>query len=107
MKASETNVANPAITRHQIRESVQQMIISGQRQPGTKLRQQGLAPLDEMTEKVPYDPARDVAFFTGDGPSLPLKAGGFMIFFPHDAHMPRIEDGTAAPLRKVVVKVAT
>ena len=43
MKESETNVATPGITRHQIRESVQQMIISGQRQPGTKLRQQELA----------------------------------------------------------------
>src|SRR2546430_6525705 len=38
-----TNVATPGITRHQIRESVQQMIISGQRQPGSKLRQQELA----------------------------------------------------------------
>src|SRR3954452_351012 len=30
-------------TRHQIRESVQQMILSGERQPGSKLRQQELA----------------------------------------------------------------
>lgn len=43
MKDSETNVASPGITRHQIREGVQQMIISGERQPGTKLRQQELA----------------------------------------------------------------
>jgi len=43
MKDSAATVATPGITRHQIRESVQQMIISGQRQPGTKLRQQELA----------------------------------------------------------------
>jgi YhcH/YjgK/YiaL family protein len=65
-----------------------------------------VAPLEAMTESVPYDAARDVAFYTGDGPTLPLKAGGFMIFFPQDAHMPRIADGTSGTVRKVVVKVA-
>ena len=43
MKDSTATASSPGITRHQIRESVQQMIISGQRQPGTKLRQQELA----------------------------------------------------------------
>jgi DNA-binding GntR family transcriptional regulator len=43
MKDSATAQPTPGITRHQIRESVQQMILSGERQPGTKLRQQELA----------------------------------------------------------------
>src|SRR5436305_8544748 len=38
-----TSTRPATITRHQIRESVQQMILSGERQPGTKLRQQELA----------------------------------------------------------------
>jgi DNA-binding GntR family transcriptional regulator len=38
-----TSFPASTISRHQIRESVQQMILSGERQPGTKLRQQELA----------------------------------------------------------------
>jgi YhcH/YjgK/YiaL family protein len=70
------------------------------------IERMAVAPLEELTEKVPYDAARDVAFFTGDGPAMALKAGSFMILFPHDAHMPRIVDGTSCTVRKVVVKVA-
>jgi DNA-binding GntR family transcriptional regulator len=43
LKDSASVQRSPGITRHQIRESVQQMILSGERQPGTKLRQQELA----------------------------------------------------------------
>lgn len=41
--AQATKDANSRIVRHQVREGLQQMILSGQRQPGTKLRQQELA----------------------------------------------------------------
>ena len=33
----------PRVTRHRVRDSIQQMILSGERHPGSKLRQQELA----------------------------------------------------------------
>jgi DNA-binding GntR family transcriptional regulator len=35
--------STPRVTRHRIRDNIQQMILSGERQPGSKLRQQELA----------------------------------------------------------------
>src|SRR3954453_9620210 len=43
--ASPATPAEPAqrVTRHRVRDSIQQMILSGERHPGSKLRQQELA----------------------------------------------------------------
>lgn len=51
-----------------------------------------------------YDPQADIRFFA-DQPDawVDVVAGAFAIFFPEDAHMPLI---SAAPIRKVVVKIA-
>jgi DNA-binding GntR family transcriptional regulator len=43
MKIGKNSKPSAVIARHEIREGVQQMIISGERQPGSKLRQQELA----------------------------------------------------------------
>ena len=37
------NEPAPRVTRHRVRDNIQQMILSGERQPGSKLRQQELA----------------------------------------------------------------
>lgn len=60
-----------------------------------------LAPATEYNEDQDYqlygDPADEVA--------LPLRAGRFALFFPHDAHKPGGVLGAPAPIRKVVIKV--
>jgi biofilm protein TabA len=66
----------------------------------------GHAPLRNMTEQTPYDPARDIAFFEGDFDILTLRAGMFAIFGPEDAHAPQIAAGAPSHVRKVVVKLA-
>ena len=65
----------------------------------------GWRPLAECLHvSEPYDPERDIAFYA-DEPRvwLPLAAGHFVVFYPHDAHAPLAGSG---PLRKAVVKVA-
>lgn len=52
----------------------------------------------------PYDAERDIRFF-GDEPDawVAVGPGAFAVFFPEDAHLPLVSEGT---VRKVVVKVA-
>ena len=66
----------------------------------------GYAPLAGQTVKEPYQEARDIAFLEGRSDLLPLRAGSFAIFYPHDAHMPSRAAGTPARVRKIVIKVA-
>ena len=72
-----------------------------------------------LKTSVPYDEEKDAEMFAFDGgseagsPELPysggtevrMKAGEFMILFPHDAHVPKILSGAPGPAVKVVVKV--
>ena len=64
------------------------------------------APLDRLTVTQPYDEAKDVLLLAGEGDRVTAAAGTFVVFFPHDAHMPGLALGGPAPVRKVVVKVA-
>lgn len=54
-----------------------------------------------------YRAERDLMFFAPaeGGSTLKVGAGGVAIFFPIDAHMPSLADGTPAVVRKTVVKV--
>lgn len=66
-------------------------------------------PAQGMSERVPYDAARDIEFFerppAPDG-SVTLRPGLFAIFMPPDAHMPQLRTGAGAvPVIKVVIKV--
>lgn len=53
--------------------------------------------------KVPYNPEKDVTFFS-DKPEtyFQFKAGQFAIFYPEDVHAPMIGEGI---VKKLVVKV--
>ena len=62
------------------------------------------APIKTLHEGE-YVPEKDFLPLTGDGPSLVLSAGFFVIFHPEDAHMPGMQIDTAEPVKKVVVKV--
>jgi biofilm protein TabA len=63
--------------------------------------------IDGLEERTPYNPEKDAAFFEPcPGSQLVLEAGDFAVFFPDDAHAPKIAvDGPEAVL-KVVIKVA-
>lgn len=65
---------------------------------------------DFLTNQTPsqaYDAEKDFMLFR-EKPSFftVLKQGMFAIFFPHDLHMPNIMIDKAAPVKKVVIKVA-
>jgi biofilm protein TabA len=64
---------------------------------------------DGLPVKIPYDAGRDVMFFhePPQASALACTPGTFAIFHPHDAHKPGCVLSTAAPIRKVVLKIRT
>lgn len=68
------------------------------------------SPLSQLEVSKLYDAAQDVTLYNlPPQPANPIKltAGHFAIFFPDDAHMPKIHDGLHPEVKKVVVKVKT
>lgn len=65
--------------------------------------------LNELTVNMPYDSEKDVAFYlkTDSRKTIShLLPGIFIVFFPHDAHMPGVSVGDSpAFVKKVVVKI--
>ena len=51
------------------------------------------------------DKERDVWFLEGEGKSVTLRKGDFMITYPWDAHMPGIMTDKSRLCRKLVVKI--
>ncbi|HLZ87891.1 MAG TPA: YhcH/YjgK/YiaL family protein [Puia sp.] len=69
----------------------------------------GYAPLVDQSETTPYDPEKDVAFYTiaaEDLSYITLHAGEFIIFFPSDIHQPELFTQQPDLVRKIVLKVA-
>jgi biofilm protein TabA len=69
----------------------------------------GYTPLAEQTASTPYDPEKDVAFYTlaeEDLSYITLEAGQFIIFFPTDIHQPEVFTRQPDLVKKVVIKVA-
>jgi len=63
----------------------------------------GLAPLEALSD---YNEAKDAASWRlAGGIDVVLEAGEFAVFFPQDAHAPKVASPTPSPVRKVVVKV--
>ena len=52
-----------------------------------------------------YLPDKVFQAMTGSGDTLDLFPGSFVIFHPEDAHMPGLQAGGPAAVKKVVVKV--
>lgn len=65
----------------------------------------GWANINRLKVTEPYDDAKDVAFYKGDGDFVTVPAGSFVILFPEDAHMPCTALDKPSPVTKVVVKV--
>ena len=65
-----------------------------------------VAPLAETRAVVPFDEAADVGFGSAEGGAVRLRAGEFLVLFPHEAHQPGVAAETGAgKVRKIVVKV--
>ncbi|HEV9038234.1 MAG TPA: YhcH/YjgK/YiaL family protein [Puia sp.] len=68
----------------------------------------GYAPLTDQPASTPYNPARDVAFYSIAEDELnyiTLGPGQFIIFFPSDIHQPEVFVSQPQLVRKVVLKV--
>jgi YhcH/YjgK/YiaL family protein len=62
--------------------------------------------IDKMKVSVEYNPEKDIAFLKGDGDFITFSAGAYGIFFPEDAHMPKIAPGNIqGAVKKVVIKI--
>ena len=69
----------------------------------------GWAPAAEMTALFNYDEQQDICFGLmqpGKWSSVRLRAGQLGVFWPEDAHAPRLAAGPTVLVRKIVVKVA-
>ena len=66
-------------------------------------------PVDELQETQPYNPATDAAFYESDfgrqSSDLFLQPSAFAIFFPQDAHMPKLSIDAPEEVKKVIIKV--
>jgi len=66
----------------------------------------GFTNVDNMNVSVEYNPEKDVQFLTGEGDYVTLNKGSYGIFFPQDAHQPKVAPGDVpGKVIKVVVKV--
>src|SRR5688572_28622405 len=65
------------------------------------------APVETLTPKGEFLTEKDYGHYLApaSATSLTLAPGTFGIFFPHDAHMPKISDGIHPTTKKVVVKI--
>ena len=69
----------------------------------------GWAPAAEMTASFDYDEQQDICFGLmepGKWSPVRLRAGQLGVFWPEDAHAPRLAAGPPVLVRKIVVKVA-
>lgn len=70
------------------------------------VEQIGFTNIAGMETVVEYNPEKDIAFLTGKGDYATLAKNSFCIFFPEDAHQPKVApDDKPGPVRKVVIKI--
>lgn len=67
------------------------------------------APLETLTPKGEFLTEKDYGHYLApaSATSMCMTPGTFGIFFPHDAHMPKVSDGVNSQTKKIVVKIKT
>lgn len=66
----------------------------------------GFTNISNMKVTTPYNPEKDVAFLSGEGDYVKLNKGSYGIFFPEDAHQPKVAPGDVpGKVKKVVIKI--
>lgn len=71
----------------------------------TNKEQMGYAHLEQMKQITEYDLDKDLVFYQGNGSFFIVNPGIFVIFFPHDVHMPGIAIDKPETIKKIVLKV--
>lgn len=69
------------------------------------IEQIGFASIDKMEIMTDYNPEKDITLLKGKGDYATMSKGSFGIYFPHDAHQPKVAPGQAGQVKKVVVKI--
>jgi len=70
------------------------------------IEQIGFGSTDKMEVMTEYNPEMDIAFLKGEGDYATLTKGCFGVFFPPDAHKPKVTPGKdSGQVKKVVVKI--
>ena len=65
----------------------------------------GYAPLETLSEKIPYNPERDIAKYEGASDFTELTAGMFAVYFPHEGHRPCLAVESGEKVKKILVKI--
>ena len=65
----------------------------------------GYARLSRL-EQGAYNPDKDFLALSGEGDSLTMQSGDFMLLWPEDGHMPGMALETPAPVKKAVIKIS-
>jgi len=59
-----------------------------------------------MKVTTEYNPEKDIAFLGGEGDFVTLVKNSYGIFFPQDAHMPKVAvNNKPGKVKKVVMKI--
>ena len=70
------------------------------------IEQIGCNNIDMMSVVTEYNPEKDIAFLTGEGDFITFSKGSYGIFFPEDAHQPKIApNDIPGKVKKVVIKI--
>ncbi len=59
-----------------------------------------------LSQSSPYDEAADCELFSGEGKSVKLDSGDFVILFPQDAHIPKLNAEDSCEVVKIVLKIS-
>lgn len=66
----------------------------------------GFQNINKMKPDVPYDSEKDIAFVSGTGDFVTLEKNSWAVFFPQDAHMPKVAlNNKPEKVTKVVMKI--
>ena len=65
----------------------------------------GYSPLENLREKIAYDPVKDIIFYSGDGQMFRLGKGMMILLSPFDGHQPGVISAKPSQVRKIVVKL--
>lgn len=70
------------------------------------IEQIGFSNIDGMKIITEYNLEKDVSFLSGEGDYVTVVKGSYCIFFPQDAHLPKVAPGNIpGSVTKVVVKI--
>src|SRR6185437_15456495 len=65
----------------------------------------GVSPVADVKVTEPYNEAKDVAHYSGDGKIYDARPGTFFLFFPGTAHRPNITTSGNKADKKIVIKI--